>query len=134
MNTNNVLKISETYPQLCKPLLTYSEILDKVTAEKFIEFVKWEDNSEQQERSMFSEAIQSLTEDELSDLILFMSGSRDFSIFGESRISVKFRNVSGVFASTCSLGVVLPKSSTRSLQVLQGVLKAAISGDDFNTV
>ena len=134
LKTNDVLDVIQRFPLICKPLLVFSVALDKLTAEKFLEEVSWAQVS-QNERNVFSEAIKTFTEEELSNLLMFVTGSRDLSVLRSDKIILKTRNgISGIFASSCTFEMKVPQSSFNSETTeLKTIILAAINGSDFNT-
>ena len=114
LKTNDVLDVMQRFPLICKPLLVFSIALDKLTTEKFLEKVSW-DKVNEVERNVFSKVVETLTEEELSNLLMFVTGSRDLSVLRSDKIGLKTRNgISGIFASTCTFELMLPKTSFNS--------------------
>ena len=104
-------------------MLTYNVDMDQVTAQSFLRNVNF-DAVSMEEKMTFTNTIIGFKERDLENLLQFVTGSRDLSLLGRSKIRVEVRDQSGVFASSCIFKLVLPKSSFCTIDDLNEVLFA----------
>ena len=104
--------------------------MDQVTAQSFLRNVDF-DTVSTEEKLTFTKAIIGFKERDLENLLQFVTGSRDLSLLGRSKIQVEVRDQSGVFASSCTFKLVLPKSSFCTIDALNEVLLAASNQSDI---
>lgn len=132
LKANDVLGLMTRNPDHFKPLLVYCEDFDKLTPVSFIDAISWEE-VEQHEKVLLCNAIQKMTSRELSNLLQFVIGAPDLFLLKSRKIVIKIKdNVAGIFASSCSFELFLPKAAMTNESNLKYVLASA-TGNYFNT-
>lgn len=134
MELNGFLAMVRKYPALGKQMLTYTASLDKITAQSVLENAEYS-NISNEEKKTFFHAISEFKEQDLENLIQFVTGARDLSLLGRTKIQVEVSNQAGVFASSCTFKLVLPKIAFQSVDALyQVLLSASIQSQSFNAL
>ena len=131
LKSNEVLSVLEINPDVSKDLLVYCESLDGVTPENLLNEVVFSVATSSQKK-MFKDAIHLCTKKQLRNLIKFVSGCQDLRALKTKNLTVIFRSVDGVFASSCLFELYLPDSCTNAKD-LKTVLISA-NGSQFNVV
>lgn len=132
LQTSGVLGILRQNYHLAENLFL-SSTTNEVSAKNFLECIIF-DTSNSQHRCVFSDAIKEMSEEELSKLYIFITGSTDY--VADLSISLTFKDAPSVFVSTCTYELIIPISATSSVSFLKNTLIAASQSGDksFNTM
>ena len=125
MELNGFLSLVRKNPTLGRQMLTYTINMDKITPQSLLQNVEFCVDVNMEEKTTFSDTIMRMKENDLENLIQFVTGARDLSLLGRTKIQVEVKDQAGVFASSCTFKLILPQRSFHSTDALYQVLLAA---------
>jgi len=107
---------------------------NEVSARNFIDRVVFPPDVNHHYRQLFASVINTLSTEDLTHLVIFITGSTD--VDEDLLISVEFKDAQSVFVSTCTFEMIIPIEATRSESLLKSTLIAASQNGkrSFNTM
>ena len=127
----DVLNVIRLNPESMKPYFVPSQAL---TAESILNKVDFF-NGNHNQKSTFTEALESFDDNSLSRFCIFATGAS--SIGAAHRLTVKFGDADSIVSSTCTYEVKIPNTLSTDISLLRPALLSVIDDNfegQFNTM